>query len=105
MSEPYTYELMPSANLDLDGIMEYIAIQLCAKDSAIALLNEIEEAIEQACSFPEAASPVNDPTLRHRGYRKLIVKNYIVFYIPDEANRKLNVMRIVYFAQDYMKEL
>ncbi|MEG1514696.1 MAG: type II toxin-antitoxin system RelE/ParE family toxin [Clostridia bacterium] len=105
MSDVYTYELMPSAILDLDGIMDYITVQLCAKDSAIALLDEIEEAIVGACRFPEAAPPVNDVLLKRKGYRKLIVKNYIVFYIPDDANRKLNVMRVMYFARDYLKEL
>ena len=105
MSESYTYELMPSAIHDLDGIMEYIAGKLCAKDSALALLDEIESAIVNACQFPEAAPSVNDALLRIKGYRKLIVKNYIVFYIPDTEMRKLNVMRIMYFAQDYLKEL
>jgi len=105
MNEPYGYDLMPSAIEDLDGIAEYIALQLSAKESAIRLLNEIESAIVAACAFPYAAPPVNDELLKRKGYRKLIVANYIVFYIPDDERRKLNVMRVVYFAKDYLKEL
>jgi plasmid stabilization system protein ParE len=105
MSEPYAYELMPSAIRDLDGIAEYIAVQLSAKDSAIRLLNEIEEAIIAACTFPYAAPSVNDELLQQKGYRKLIVSNYLVLYIPDDEKRKLNVMRVVYFAKDYLREL
>lgn len=105
MSEPYTYELMPSAIRDLDGLAGYIANQLNAKDSAIRLLNEIEMAIISACAFPFAAPPVNDDLLQQKGYRKLIVSNYIVFFIPDDEKRKLNVLRVVYFAKDYLKEL
>lgn len=105
MSEPYTYELMPSAIQDLDGIAEYIANQLSTKDSAIRLLNEIEAAIVSSCSFPYAVPPVNDELLQKKGYRKLIVSNYIVFFIPDDEKRKLNVLRVVYFAKDYLKKL
>lgn len=105
MSEPYTFEITPSALKDLDGIMEYVSVQLCAKESALQLLDEIEAAIDLACLHPYAASKVNDPALSRKGYRKLMVKNYIVFYIPNDSKRVLHVMRVMYFARDYMKEL
>lgn len=105
MNKAYTYELTPSAVNDLKEAMEYISLQLCAKDSAIALLDEVQSAIEHACLFPQAAASVNDPLLKRKGYRKLVVKNYIILYIPDHQRRKLNIMRIVYFARDYLKEL
>lgn len=105
MIVPYRYKLTPSAIQDLDDIAAYITVQLCAEDSAVELLNEIEEAIISACGFPQAAPSVNDALLKDKGYRKLIVKNYIVLYIPDEEAHILNIMRIVYYAQDYLKEL
>lgn len=85
--------------------MEYISVQLCAKESELKLLDEIEAAILHACDYPYAASAINDQFLSLKGYRKLIVKNYIVFYIPDDSRRVLNVMRVMYFARDYMNEL
>lgn len=105
MNEAYAYELMPSAIHDLSGILEYISVELCAKESALGLLGEIETAIENACRFPQAAPQINDELLKQKGYRKLIVKNYIICYLPDDEKRKLNVMRIIYFAKDYLKEL
>ena len=101
----YSYELTPSAVRDLEGIAEYVTIQLCAKESALALLDEIEAAIVAACRFPEAAPLVTDALLARKGYRKLIVKNYLVFYIPDHNARTINVMRVMYFAKDYLREL
>ena len=105
MNEAYTYELMPSAIRDLNGIMEYISVQLCAKESAINLLDEIEASIQNACIFPLAAPLLKDGPLLQKGYRKLIVKNYLVLYIPDDGKRILNVMRILYFSKDYLREL
>ncbi|MDD3336343.1 MAG: type II toxin-antitoxin system RelE/ParE family toxin [Eubacteriales bacterium] len=105
MIKPYRYKLTPSAVQDLDDIAAYIAIQLYAEDSNVQLLNEIESAILSVCDFPQTAPPVNDALLKGKGYRKLIVKNYIILYIPDDEACILNVMRVVYYAKDYLKEL
>ena len=105
MENPYRYKLTPSAIQDVDDIAAYIAVQLHAEDSAVQLLNEMEDAIRSACDFPQAAPPVKDALLKSKGYRKLIVKNYIILYIPDDEAHILNVMRVVYFAKDYVKEL
>jgi len=105
MNKPYKYEIMPSALEDIDGIMNYISVQLCAKEAAIDLLNEIESSIVLACENPYAASSVQEPSLARKGYRKLIVKNYIVFYIPDDEREIINIMRVMYAARDFMKEL
>ena len=105
MSKPYSYELMPSALTDIDEIMEYISVQLCAKDAAMNLLNEIESSIILACENPYAASALKEPALARKGYRKLLVKNYIVFYIPDDEQKIIHVMRVMYTARDFMKEL
>lgn len=105
MSNAYGYVLMPSAVKDLEGIMDYISYSLHAPDSAINLLNEIESAIESACDFPMALPPVNDELLRAKGYRKIVVRNYIVFVLPDGSQRTLNIMRVLYHGQDYLKAL
>ena len=101
----YTYRLTPSAIQDLRETGDYIADQLHAPESAVKLLNEIEAAIAAACAFPLSLPGINDPLLRRKGYRKIIVKNYIAFVLPDQEHEILNVMRVLYFARDYLKEL
>lgn len=101
----YAYRLMPSAIRDLQEVGDYIAKELYAPESAEALLNEIETAISAACEFPLSLPSINDALLRVKGYRKIIVKNYIVFVIPDQERKILNVMRVMYYARDYLKEL
>lgn len=101
----YKYRLMPSAVQDLQGIADYIVEQLSASESAIRLLEKVEEAIRSACAFPLSLPPVNDELLRMKGYRKILVDNYIVFVLPDQKNETLNVMRVLYYARDYFKEL
>lgn len=101
----YTYKLMPSAVQDLQEIGDYIANQLHAPDSAIHLLDEIESAIKTACEFPLSLPMINDSLLRMKGYRKIIVRNYIAFALPDQEHQILNIMRVMYYARDYLKEL
>lgn len=40
-----------------------------------------------------------------KGYRKILVNNYIMFVLPDQKSEVLNVMRVLYYARDYFKEL
>ena len=101
----YTYRLMPSAIQDLRDIADYIASDLCAPESAAGPLNEIETAVENACAFPLSLPSVRDELLQMKGYRKIIVRNYIVFALLDEKKKTLNVMRVLYHARDYLKEL
>ena len=55
--------------------------------------------------FPYSCSFVLDEPLKNRGYRKLIVDNYIVFYLVNEMEKQVVVMRILYGAQNYQNLL
>jgi toxin ParE1/3/4 len=44
---------------------------------------------------------VLDEPLKKRGYRKLIVGNYMVFYLVNEQERQVIITRILYGAGDY----
>ena len=101
----YQYRLMPSAVQDLQEIADYIAEQLSAPESAIRVLKKVEVAIRSDCAFPLSLPLVKDDLLRMKGYRKILVDNYIVFVLPDQKNEALNVMRVLYYARDYFKEL
>jgi plasmid stabilization system protein ParE len=46
--------------------------------------------------FPFACSPVEDEFLRGKGYRKLIIDSYIAFYIVNEEEKQVVVMRVLY---------
>ena len=50
--------------------------------------------------------PVYRPlqTLKYE-YRKLLIKNYIMFYRVDEREKLITVTRVVYAKSDYQKKL
>jgi len=64
-------------------------------------MDDIEASIMRLKDFPYSGSPVSDDILNSRGYRKLIVKNYILFHLIDEAEKQVVIMRVLYGAQRY----
>lgn len=97
----YTYQLTRSALQDLQQIMDYISAELHAPESAVALMDSMRDSIQNACAFPLSLTAPRDPQLRAKGYRAIFVKNYIIFTIPDQQTQTLNVMRVLYYAQNY----
>jgi len=50
--------------------------------------------------FPFSCSLVGDEFLKKKGYRKMIVENYIGFYIVEEA-KEIVIMRFLYGKQRF----
>ncbi len=101
MQNSYKLEFSPIANDDLDGIYRYISEHLVAPKAANDLLDNIETSIMRLKDFLYSGSPAVDDILNSRGYRKLIVKNYILFYLIDETEKQVVIMRVLYGAQQY----
>ena len=72
-----------------------------AETVADDLLGKIERSIMRLKSFPYSCSHVLDEPLKIRGYRKLMVDNYIIFYLVNEQEKQVVIMRIFYGAQNY----
>jgi addiction module RelE/StbE family toxin len=97
----YSLKFTPKASEDLEQIYSYITGTLLAKLAADNLLDRIESSIMRLKSFPYSGSFVLDEPLKNRGYRKLIIDNYIAFYLVNEQEKQVVIMRILYGAQNY----
>ncbi len=75
------------------NILDYIASDNVT--AALALNDEIEEMISSLSEFPFKGSILEDPNLQLKGYRKLIIGNYIVFYIPYPDEELVLIHRIL----------
>jgi toxin ParE1/3/4 len=97
----YIIKITPKAYDDLEEIYGYIANNLSNESAADHLLDKIETSIMGLKYFPFSYSFVRDELLKAKGYRKLIVENYIVFYIVREDEQLVIVMRVLYSKQKY----
>ena len=93
--------MTPKAGTDLDNIYSYISEELFAVSTAANILERLETGIMRLKEFPFSCSYVADEFLRNKGYRKLIIDNYIVFYLIDEENKQVIIMRVLYGKQKY----
>ena len=93
--------MTPMAADDLGNIYRYISEELFTASAATNILKRIEKEIIRLKEFPFSCNYVADEFLRNKGYRKLIVDNYIVFYLTKEEKDQVIIMRVLYGKQNY----
>ena len=101
VSRNYRIKFTPIASEDLEKIYRYISNELYAEGAAANLLEKIKQSIIRLKEYPFSCNYVEDEFLKMKGYRKLIVENYIAFYLVDEANEQVTIMRVLYVRQKY----
>jgi len=101
----YRVDISEPAENDLRDIVRYISAQLDAPITALNMMDAIEAAIGGFVDMPQKYPQVTDERLATMGYRKLLVKNYIVFFTIDEKNKVVDVERILYARRDWFRIL
>lgn len=99
----YRVDVSEPAESDLGDIIRYIASQLSVPMSALRLMELFEEAMEGLAEMPQRYPFVADERLAQMGYRKLPVKNYIIFFSIDEKNKIVDIERILYGRRDWLR--
>jgi len=84
------------ARLNLRNIYEYIAYDLLVPETAKKQAERIMKAIESLDDMPERNPLYEKEPWRSRGLRKLIVDNYITFYLPIEKSKQILIVSIMY---------
>ncbi|MDR1689075.1 MAG: type II toxin-antitoxin system RelE/ParE family toxin [Clostridiales bacterium] len=97
----YKISMTEPAKHDLREIAIYIASQLKAPETAIKMVKTIQENIAKLETNAFLHPLVNDERLSILGYRSLIIKNYIAFYIANETEKTVVVDRILYFRRNW----
>ena len=101
----YRVDVSEPAENDLRDIVRYIASQLSAPITALNMMEILEEAMAGLSDMPQRSPLVADERLSQMGYRKLTVKNYVVFFSIDEKNKVVDVERILYGRRDWLRIL
>jgi toxin ParE1/3/4 len=93
----YRIKIFPMAENDLLEIVEYLNTLL--PQAALKYYNLIIESVGSLADLPERCPLVKDAQLRLRGYRALLIKNYIVFYLVN--GNTVEIRRILYAKRQY----
>ena len=87
-SKRFTWLLTEIAEADVDDILDYIANTLVNPNAATAFADELEERLEEVCKAPKTGRLVENEFLKMEDVRRILVKNYIVYYIPFSTVRE-----------------
>jgi len=97
----YRLVITDLAEDDLDDIVKYIAIELSAPVAASDLIDVVEECYERIIENPFCYEAARDPRLRLEGYRRAVIKNYIMLYKIFPEKEKVVVYRFFHGRRDY----
>lgn len=96
----YRLALTEQADSDLRGIYEYIAFSLLEPENAVRQPDRLEENILKLADMPAKFKLYEKEPWRSRGLHQMPVDHFIVFYIPDEGEKTVTVIRVVYGGQN-----
>lgn len=101
----YTLEITESAEADLDHITDYLGFTLSNSEAALALLDEVDRVSSTLVDSPELFPLCSDFRLAELGYRKAIVRAYILVYEIDYAAQVVRVLRFFHGSENYVNKL
>ena len=94
--DKYKVKVNPRAIRELDHIYEYIANEKLAPENAKGQIDRIKKSILSLDTFPQSHQERNEGRYAERGYRQLMIDNYIAVFRIDEPNKTVYVVTIQY---------
>ena len=94
-----------TATEDLKSIASYVANELREPSIAKKLVGNIKEVIMSLEQMPTRYSLLRDANLAVQGIRKIMIDNYIVFYIVYEKDQIVTIIRILHSRRDWVNLL
>ena len=87
---------------DLDAAVGYIALSLDNKPAAAALLDAVGKAYDDLEHMPLMYDACRDSHLKGLGYRKAVIRNYVMIYKVDKERETFYILRLFHGRQDYV---
>lgn len=100
MAADYSFSFADIAAADLDDTLNYISSGLSNPIAAQSFLRKMETSISVIRTFPLSGSPVDNPYVKRNDIRKIMVGNYVLYYLPDHLKNEIVILRIVYGQRD-----
>lgn len=101
----YNLDVTDYAEEDLDSIIAYMVEKLFASQAAIDFADAVYDCYSQLEDNPYVYEQCSNSKLQKEGYRRAIIKNYILLYKIDEEMKQVIVHRFFYGGQDYHNQL
>ena len=102
-----SYEIIvtPDAEADLYEIKNYIAETLLVPDVALNYIRVIRKEMEKLSYMADSIAPEEREPWHSRSVRKIIAKNFYIYYRPDEVSGRVYVLNVIYAKRDQLKAI
>ena len=100
----YSVLVADEAIEDIYSLVKYIHKELCNPSAAEKLYRELKEEISNLGAFPKKFVSTE---IRHRGYviHKKVYKTYLIFYIVNDKEERVYVLRVMKELMHWKKVL
>lgn len=92
----YKVRISPKAIRELDSIYEYITYEKMAPENAKGQTDRIKKAILSLDTFPQSHQERSEGRYAGKGYRQLLIDNYIAIFRINEDDKTVYVITIQY---------
>lgn len=101
----YELEFLPLAKDDLCEIAYYISHELSNPSAATKLSEELIDVAESFRRFPYSGQAYFPIRPLHRSYRRILVKNYFMFYFVNEEKHLVTIARVIYARRSAFEKI
>ena len=96
----YTIKITAQADNDLRSIYEHIAYELQSPENASGQLDRIEKCIMSLDYMPKRYRLYAREPWKGKGLHIVSIDNYCVFYIVDDDDMTVSIIRVMYGGRD-----
>lgn len=98
-------EFTDQAKQDLRDILDYITYELQEPKVAVTLVRHITKEILSLNQMPMRYRLYDEEPWKNQGLCCFPVKNYLIFYYPDESKSTVYAVRVIYGGRDISRQL
>ena len=103
--DSYRIIVTPDAEADLSELRDYIANVLRSPETARSYLHHLRKEIGSLSEMPARIKAVDEEPWHSRGIRKLIVKNFLVYFRIVEEEKMVYILNVIYARRDQLRIL
>ena len=97
--------MTPDATKDLLELKDYISDNLLAPDTALFYIESIRKKINTLSKMPDRVKPVEIEPWKSIGIRKIMAKNFYIYYRINQKDKQVYILNILYNRRDQLRQL
>ena len=101
----YEVRTTRQAEEQMAEIVRYLSRELLELQLANALLTALESSMASLSTLPQRALLVAEEPWHSRGIRRLLCKNFLIYFSIEEAAHRVVILGVVYARRDQLHQL